>query len=290
MLPTLRLPNHESRLPSISANHTHTLISSCSTPLSFCFSSNLAIVKRLTWEQTPWVLPHLDSWSRRHIEECLSLHLRRNIPEKILDNALLLGECYEPTTRDAEPGHHPQMFVVFPNLKRDVLLNEQFLTFWHDEVMRPSFRQASEDSGLVEVDGDEAAEFAGRMKMPGAYGGREPGTGKRVFPAAGILNHLRAGSTRRVFARWPEWHDRCASGYEGKYSDVRAKLLGEAWSSITGMLSGKDELEAPLLLLVWRGRTSVSGFLTNRFTRPSGSGGTDMSTRGLRSLEASMSS
>jgi hypothetical protein len=247
---------HERDIPSISAKASEVKLSECYSRLSFALANSLAVAKRLTWEQTPWLNPNLEPSACTQIAEYVSVQLGAEIPWEAFQYACLLGETYEDSAKETGLGTYPQLFLVFPHLRRDVSKDEGFLRVWHDELILPAFNRSWEDSELVEVTGANK-DFVGRIKSTpgGLHHSRE------AYPVAGFLDHLRKKRTHRVHTHWPEWHDPWNGGHEGKFTDKRAKIFDEAWLSIRGMLKDHPQMkdfQGAFLLVVNRAHTDFS--------------------------------
>lgn len=232
---------HERDIPPIATHTTIAVAEQCYTELSFAVATSIAVAKRLTWEQTPWLLSSLNHHDTRHITHYLSAFEGREFSPEVIRNALFFGETYRDVQYNEYIGPGPQLFVIFPHVKRDITRDASFLAVWHDEIVLPAFNTAWKDSGLVEV-------------SIGSF------HAKQARSSTGFLAHLKAGSRRMVRDFWPAWCDKPGRGVEGKFSNTRARVFDEAWKSITGMLKGHpgmQEFQDPMLIVVHRGRSDV---------------------------------
>jgi hypothetical protein len=238
---------HESDIPSIAAHAAHSRVEERYIPLSFAVATSLAIAKRLTWEQTPWLAPKLSSHQCTHIASYISRTAGKSITPEAIRNCLLFGKTYI-LDRPLD-GNHLQIRVVFPKLKHDAARHEGFLRSWHDEMVKPAFDTTWEESGLVQVRGgyrDMISRITGRFHEITHHK-------KQARSFAGLLNHLRNEATHQVSMQWPEWADFRGPGYEGSYSGKRAHVFDEAWTSIKGMLKnypGLQDFQDAFLLVV----------------------------------------
>ncbi|KAF2790190.1 hypothetical protein K505DRAFT_377702 [Melanomma pulvis-pyrius CBS 109.77] len=227
---------HERDIPSIA---TIAVAKRCVTKLSFAVATSMAVAKRLTWEQTPWLLHSLSEDDIRHIAKCLSVYKDGVISNKAIYNALFFGETDRDVQHNEYTGPGPQLFVLFPHVRRDIRRDASFLAVWHDELVLPAFNTAWRDSGLVETSVGSFQRKQGR-------------------PSTGFIAHLKAGRRYMVRDSWPAWYDSSSGRVEGKFSDKRAHVFDEAWKSITGMLKdypGLHEFQDPMLIVVDRGRS-----------------------------------
>jgi hypothetical protein len=238
-------------IPSMADQLSAVQTEECFTELSFAVATTLAVAKRMTWEQTPWLSAKLEHSKCEQIASILSAHLKQDISREAIRFAVLLSATYENSQHDLPLEAYPQIFIVFPHLKRDVSRDEHFLKIWHDIIVRPAFMRAWEDSCLVKAYGaNKDSTF--RIKLPfcGTYHVRE------AFPAENLFNHLRAGSTHRVRDHWPVLQDLSDPG-----EDPRAQIFDDAWKSIKGMLENHPdmhEFQNPFLLVMDSGRLDVN--------------------------------
>lgn len=243
---------HERDLPSIAAKAPDAKLCDCSSHLSFALANSLAVAKRLTWEQTPWVAPRLHLQECERIADYMSVQLGIEFTCPHLLVTWMIGEAYQEieTVKGTRHGANPQIFIVFPHLKKDVTMDEAFWRVWHDEIITPAFNTAWEESGLVELEG-APKDFIGRIKTtPGGIR-----HSKEASPSAGFIEHLRKQRRHRVNTAWPSWDDPWSGGLEGQHSSKRAKIYDEAWKSICGMIENHPQMDGvqnPILLVVNR--------------------------------------
>ncbi|ORX94638.1 hypothetical protein BCR34DRAFT_608205 [Clohesyomyces aquaticus] len=243
---------HETEIPSIVAN-THPEQEDCSTELCYALASSLAVAKRLTWEQTPWLFPGIHGRANWHIHgdiyRFLPAHVRRSLRPESLAQALYFGEA---RAEDDPPNTHLRLYVVFPHLSRPVVHLKDFINIWHDAIVAPAFNQAWEDSDLVDLYPNSKSKSALFLHDTMAH------------RAIGILKHLENGRRHALSEHWPAFHDpKDEQGREGRFSDKRAEILDEAWKSIKGMLKDnpllpKGEFEDPILLIVDQSRVDMN--------------------------------
>jgi len=239
---TTTTPTHEANIPFLSTKaRVNQVPGPCQTNLAFAIPSSLAFFKRLTWEQTPWTVPAIPASTAQTI----SSYTR--IPVEAILNALPLGISYIGES-NAEKKCYPHLYVVFHRLRRNITLDPKFLEFWYDEVVKPAFDLAWEQSGLVEVYGmprDWQHSRTGRW-------GEGTWTRCNADPASTFLQLLSDGRSKSIHATWPEFTDEWDGGQEGQWSDIRAKILDEAWTAMKGMVDLYSmEMQDPLLLAVW---------------------------------------
>jgi hypothetical protein len=256
---------HERDIPSIAASLSQVTASDHHVQYSFALANSLAVFKRLTWEQTPWAtekMEHIHDDICSQVEVYVELHTGRPTTAKMFKYALLFGAAYDPSSQVGNSGA-PRVFVVFPRMnkkrKLPVYKDEAFLRVWHDDIVRPAFNSAWEDSGLVDLEGRRG--FLGRSSLTS----NARHHAMEAKPVVGFLEHLRNGNKTRVHTTWPAWMDSWDHGHEGKFSDIRAKIYDEAWKSITGMLKdypGMEEFQDPYLLLVSHARTDLNPSLS----------------------------
>ncbi|KAF1980126.1 hypothetical protein BU23DRAFT_548321 [Bimuria novae-zelandiae CBS 107.79] len=247
---------HESKIPPIVSKIRNQFASAAHalprTPLSFALPSSLAFFKRLTWELIPRTRPPIDAAVATAIAA-------RFPPETItaaaISHAFCLGVGFTDTSYGAKD-HLPHLYVVFPKLRRDVRDDIRFLSAWHDGLLKPAFDEAWIDSGLVDV-------------WENTIGGTTWSTTKAAPAAATVFDRFYNATDiwmgRPQHKEWPKWNDpwvyshpqspeKLSQGMEGGYSDARARVLIEAWSSIQDMLKGWEgqEMSEPILLAIWR--------------------------------------
>jgi hypothetical protein len=158
-------------------------------------------------------------------------------------------------------GSYPHLFVVFPNVTTRLATNETFLRIWHDQIVKPAFDRAWRDSGIAPTYG---AELDGLTRILPASGVR---TANDALPWSGFLTRLRKGSRKEVRTYWPLWTDDWGRGHEGQFSDVRAKVMHEAWKAMLGMIEGHPNLsncQNPILLAICREDVHYSSHLSPR--------------------------
>ncbi|KAF2656900.1 hypothetical protein K491DRAFT_355316 [Lophiostoma macrostomum CBS 122681] len=255
---------NEDTITSITSTSPSTTITDCFTDFSFCLATSLAIAKRLTWEQTPWTYAPLPLSSRQQIADLITLHTRFAITPDTVSHALLLGTTYRGATAATYPQHiSPSLLVVFPHLRADAdaghdaepARNAAFLQVWHDEIVRPAFNTAWEESGLVSVWRKPLEGFAGQ-RFQVTHTGARVGHERMGREAGGILKMLGSGWMRRVYEEWPFWSGDSPSvgggGGEGE-GEKRCEVYDSAWTSITGMLRDHPslrEFQDPILVAV----------------------------------------
>lgn len=250
---------HESDIPSITLNFKNIKAEECFAALSFVHLNSLAAAKRLTWEQTPWLFPKLEVSTCKQIASLVPAHVGQEVSWEALHNGLILGATYTSGWNDAAGElleTHPFLMVIFPHIKQDISRNETFLKLWHDDIVCPAFNRAWEDSGMVDVYGANK-DFMARINLP--LNGPIHGMEAHLFE--GFKHHIRNGSMRCVRTFWPAWKDFWGPGYEGKHSDIRAKILDDAWKSIIGIIEGHPDLQEfqdPFLVAIHRARTDVN--------------------------------
>jgi hypothetical protein len=241
MSATTTTSTHEAEIRSLGTKaRVNQVPGRCKTNFTFAIPSSLAFFKRLTWEQTPWTLNPISASKARIISSYTFL------PVDALQNALPLGVSYTGES-NAEKKQYPHLYVVFHRLRRNITRDPKFLEFWHDEVVKPAFDLAWEESGLVEVHGmpSDVRGTSGRW-------GEGTWTQCNADPASHFFELLCGDRNKSVHTAWPEYSDAWEGGQEGQFSDIRAKLFDEAWTAMKGMVSGyAAELQDPLLLAVW---------------------------------------
>lgn len=250
---------HEQDIPTMASKAIQPKAFACHHTLSFCVATSLAVAKRVTWEQTPWLNQPIPAPLCQIIATYVSAQLSLQqdtdieIPWETVQNSILFGETYHKENSQDSLGTYPQLMVMFPHLTFPVVENEIFVRVWHDEIIRPAFHRAWEDSGLTEVYGSHS-DIQTRSKMAIH---QYQYHGKAAIPSQGIINHLKNGATHRVKVHWPAWKDFWGMGYEGKYTAEREKVFDDAWKSIVGMLKDHptlgSEFRDPVLLVVQTG-------------------------------------
>ena len=257
----LRMPEpHERDIQSIASTTADTQVVTCYTELSYAIATSLAFAKRITWEQTPWLNLKLDANDAYRIADYMQAHKISRVSPGAVTNALLFGETYHDGSHSKPLGVYPQIFVIFPYLKHDVSTNETFLELWHNEIVRPAFNRAWEDSGLIKIYG-QTPDFKAQFPV----GIEGPTHEMHAVDAQGIIHHLRSGSKHAVHAQWPSWKDFWGPGHEGKFSDTRARIFDYAWKSIVGAVNsypGMEEFHHPQLLVINRASTELSPDMT----------------------------
>ncbi|KAF1832543.1 hypothetical protein BDW02DRAFT_481595, partial [Decorospora gaudefroyi] len=241
------------------------------TELSFCLPTSLAFAKRLTWEQTPWIRFNVNNKSANPINESdaylisqyLASHVGTPVTPAAIQNALLFGSTYpsSPCPSDPHLRTSPRLFVVFPHATTNPSRDEKFLKIWHDEIVKPAFDCAWNDSGLTPIYG---APMDGQTHILPPTGTR---TERDAFPASGFLTRLRRGDQGEVRAYWPAWEDNWGLGNEGRYTGVRRTIYTEAWAAIKGMLKDHPQLASyqnPILLALCRGVVYVNARLNTQ--------------------------
>ena len=253
----------EHEIPSIVDTSSSVTATNCYSNFSFCLATSLSVAKCLTWEQTPWAHPKLPAPECQQIAEMVSLHTKLDVSFEAVRNAIIIGSTYRPGT-NADDGINqaaPQLFVVFPHLQRDVSQDSKFLKLWHDEIAKPAFDTAWEESGMVNAWRKDQGGFHGqRINIP--HTGPRSGHERTARTSSGIIELLQNKKLRRVYEPFPAWVDRNdARGGEGSLSDTRAKVFDEAWKSMTGMLKDHADLKEfqnPVLVAVYRGHGEMS--------------------------------
>lgn len=207
------------------------------SPFSFCFPTSLAFFHRLTWEQTPWLLPSIPLFTAQIISR--ALEARVTLTPEIITYALPFGVAYTSSANAAKE-HYPNLYIIFPHLGRDVSRDRHFLTFWHNEIVKPAFDEAWKDSGLVPVRGRPKGEVS-RLGFVGAGTHTECD----AVPASHIFKLKDRGWEKSVHAQWPDYEEKSEC-------DKRALVFYDAWVSIRGMLQAYDEYQGAVLLAVWK--------------------------------------
>ncbi|KAH7070951.1 hypothetical protein FB567DRAFT_538993 [Paraphoma chrysanthemicola] len=227
---------------------------STSTTLSFCLPTSLSFFHRLTWEQTPWIEHTLNSrpitpistHDARTIAAQLSHASNTPISALSIEKALFFGSSYPLATSAADAqlsskiGTFPLLFIVFPHLSHTTqhpALNANFLRVWHDQIVKPAFDAAWHASHQAPTYG---AAIDGLTRIQQPHGVR---TAFDARPWSGLaaLLQKRGECVKAVREVWPQ----------------DSELLGQAWTSMTGMLQGfpgLKEYRDPVLLAVGRGR------------------------------------
>jgi hypothetical protein len=255
---------HERDIAGLSALSSAVKAEQCQSELSFCLPTSLAFFKRLTWEQTPWILNKLNNKSVNPIDEAdahrISTYLSQHghsVSPRDVQCALLFGGT--TPNRDQIPediGTYPHLFVIFPHATMVPYLDPHFLKIWHDDIVKPAFDRAWKDSGLALVHGAPLDTPTRVLPPPGVR------TSRDAYPASGFLERLRHGKAGAVRDYWPSWTDESWHlGFEGKYTGARAAIYDEAWGAILGMLKDHPELlsyQDPVLLAVSRGQVHVN--------------------------------
>ncbi|KAF2113449.1 hypothetical protein BDV96DRAFT_496538 [Lophiotrema nucula] len=247
------MPSLKRKIPSIASLRPDVQAAEHYTNLSFAFAISLGVVKRMTWEQTPWLLPKISVPESTRISTYYEVCFDKTIAPEAIQNALLLGSTFTTQEQKDEFGRGTQVYVVFPNLKRDIRKNKKFLTTWHNEVVLPAFNRAWEDSGLTPVFErgmckDTLSIFHYKMARRADH----------------ILEHLdlhgkKKGSTL-LREHWPDYDEKYQiDGVKEHNINDRWGIFDEAWKSITGMLEGVlPKFEKPVLLLMNKARTDLN--------------------------------
>ncbi|CAO2652805.1 Nn.00g022160.m01.CDS01 [Neocucurbitaria sp. VM-36] len=268
---------HERDIPGLADQAVFSKAEACYTELSFCLPTSLAFAKRLTWEQTPWIGSTVNQKSANPINEAdshtianyLSTHLSHTVTVEAVQNALLFGSTYTPSSSSFSSSSQPSsshlsttlhLFIIFPHAHGPPPSHApSFLSPWHDQIVKPAFDRAWKDSALTPIHG---AEPDGQTRILAPTGTH---TAHDALSAKGFLERLRNGNPTAASATradWPAWTaDNWGLGAEGRYSGTRAKILDEAWEAIFGMLKGHPDLpeyQDPILLAVCRARIYVA--------------------------------
>ncbi|KAH3983147.1 hypothetical protein HBH70_078010 [Parastagonospora nodorum] len=196
------------------------------TNLSYCTPTSLAFFKELAWEQTPWIRRSTKTKMTNPIlpEDAAQISKHLEVDQEAIEHALLFGS----TSTDL------QLFVIFPHATDYAVINERFLTIWHDEIVKPAFDRAWKDSGLVRIHG---AMLESRVRILPPKGVR---TENDALPASDIIRRFRLNSTQIHAQNWPSGNP---------------AIMHDAWESIAGMLRGYpglEEYQDPKLLAVYR--------------------------------------
>ncbi|KAF2242848.1 hypothetical protein BU26DRAFT_438017 [Trematosphaeria pertusa] len=241
-------------LPTTGSLFTSSLGTSCAS-LSFALPTSLAFFKRLTWEQTPWTSQKISPHNAHIIASHLTSLSPHPIAPEAIQHALCFGVSYTSTSNGSKDSY-PQLFVVFPHLRRDISRDEKFLRVWHDEVVKPAFDEAWKESGLVKVHGSERDAIRRLNARPSGTW-----TVCDAEPAESILRRLQKGNKASIHVSWPDWTGSSdPTGGAGEEGDQRAYIFDEAWISMKGMVDAHPdlaEMQEPFLLAVHRGNVDV---------------------------------
>lgn len=112
--------------------------------------------------------------------------------------------------------------------------DEKFLKLWHDEIIKPAFDRAWQDSAQTRLTGAFKNAFVHILPATGVR------TAMDAHPFSGFSSRLRKGAPGHVSAAWPA---------------DNPKVLNDAWDAIQGMLKGHPDLEEyldPMLMAVQR--------------------------------------
>ncbi|KAF2035140.1 hypothetical protein EK21DRAFT_43244, partial [Setomelanomma holmii] len=217
--------------------------------LSFCLPTSLSFVKRLTWEQTPWIPHTLDDVPINPIPSSaahtIAAHLSRTshipISAEAVENALFFGSG-ESANMKMKMGIAPHLFVIFPHAPtapfQRLSTNPEFLRIWHDNIMKPAFDTAWHDSGLAP-----------------AYGAAVNGA-SRILPATGVRTLFAAHPWTGFAFKLQNFQNTGAGGVvHTNWPPSSPQVLEDAWMSIRGMLKdypGLETYQDPILLAVSR--------------------------------------
>ncbi|KAF2733322.1 hypothetical protein EJ04DRAFT_605790 [Polyplosphaeria fusca] len=102
----------------------------------------------------------------------------------------------------------------------------RFLRIWHDEIVRPAFNKAWEDSGLVELRGWSKGR---KMKLGVGQGVTHE---KMAWTFERVKTALKQGWKKAAVEEWPAWDE----GVEGA-DELRTGVMQRAWDSIVGELT-----------------------------------------------------
>jgi hypothetical protein len=234
-------PNQHDPFSSVSQG-VQAEVTNVAAELSFCVPTSLAFFKRLTWEQSPWVMHFFDAKAvnpmsavdAQTIEQHLGGRLGAHVSSEAIQNGLFFGSAYPSFDATGDIGMYPHIFVIFPYAKTCVATDERFLRIWHNEIVQPAFDCAWLESGLA-------------ITYSAGYGGNT------ALPSDCALMRIRAGEPECVRVKWPEvpeQDDRCAC------------VFNDAWETIKSSLKyhpDLSEFQDPILLAVSRGEQNFAG-------------------------------